>query len=53
MKIEIDAEQFAKDIKSGKSIGGKNGALSSLIKQLTQAALCSRDRFAFNSRFNK
>ena len=34
MKIEIDAEQFAKDIKSGKSIGGKDGALSSLIKQL-------------------
>ena len=28
MKIEIDVEQFAKDIKSGKSIGGANGALS-------------------------
>lgn len=39
MKIEIDAEQFAKDIKAGKSIGGKDGALSSLIKQLTEAAL--------------
>ena len=39
MKIEIEAEQFAKDIKSGKSIGGKDGALSSLIKQLTEAAL--------------
>jgi len=23
MKIEIDVEQFARDIKSGKSIGGK------------------------------
>ena len=39
MKIEIDAEQFAKDIKAGKSIGGKDGALGSLIKQLTEAAL--------------
>ena len=27
MKIEIDVEQFANDIKSGKSIGGANGAL--------------------------
>ena len=33
MKIEIDVEQFAKDIKAGKSIGGANGALGSLIKQ--------------------
>lgn len=41
MKIEIDAEQFAKDIKSGKSISGKDGALSSLIKQLTEAALAA------------
>ena len=41
MKIEIDAEQFAKDIKAGKSIGGKDGALSSLIKQLTEAALAA------------
>jgi len=41
MKIEIDVEQFARDIKSGKSIGGKNGALSSLIKQLTEAALAA------------
>jgi len=32
MKIEIDAEQFAKDIKAGKSIGGKDGALGSLYK---------------------
>jgi len=35
MKIEIDVEQFAKDIKAGKSIGGTDGALGSLIKQLT------------------
>ena len=39
MKIEIDVEQFARDMKSGKSIGGKDGALGSLIKQLTEAAL--------------
>ena len=39
MKIEIDVEQFARDIKAGKSIGGSEGALGSLIKQLTEAAL--------------
>jgi putative transposase len=39
MNIEIDVEQFAKDIKAAKSIGGKDGALSFLIKQLTEAAL--------------
>jgi len=39
MKIEIDVEQFAHDIKSGKGISGTDGALSSLIKQLTEAAL--------------
>ena len=41
MKIEIDVEQFAKDIKAGKSIGGADGALGSLIKQLTEAALAA------------
>lgn len=39
MKIEVDVEQFARDIKAGKSIGGSDGALGSLIKQLTEAAL--------------
>ena len=39
MKIEIDVEQFARDIKAGKSIGGADGVLGSLIKQLTEAAL--------------
>lgn len=39
MKIEVDVEQFANDIKSGKGISGADGALSSLIKQLTEAAL--------------
>jgi putative transposase len=41
MKVEIDVEQFAKDIKAGKSISGKDGILSSLIKQLTEAALAA------------
>jgi putative transposase len=41
MKIEIDVEQFARDIKTGKSIGSSDGALGSLIKQLTEAALAS------------
>ena len=41
MKIEVDVEQFAHDIKSGKGIGGADGALGSLIKQLTEAALAA------------
>jgi len=41
MKVEIDVEQFARDIKAGKSIGGKDGALGSLIKQLTETALAA------------
>jgi transposase-like protein len=41
MKIEVDVEQFAKDIKSGKGISGADGALGSLIKQLTEAALAA------------
>ncbi|MCT7500331.1 IS256 family transposase, partial [Aliarcobacter cryaerophilus] len=41
MKIEIDVEQFANDLKAGKSIAGANGALGSLIKQLTEAALAA------------
>ena len=41
MKIEVDVEQFARDIKAGKSIGGTDGALGSLIKQLTEAALAA------------
>jgi transposase-like protein len=39
IEIEIDVEQFARDMKAGKSISGKDGALDSLIKQLTEAAL--------------
>jgi len=41
MKIEVDVEQFAKDIKAGKSIGGRDGALDSLIKQLAEAVLAT------------
>ena len=41
MKIEVDVEQFARDIKAGKGIGGADGALSFLIKQLTEAALAA------------
>lgn len=41
MKIEVDVAQFAKDIKAGKGIGGADGALSFLIKQLTEAALAA------------
>jgi len=41
MKLEIDVEQFARDIKAGKSIDGKDRALSSLIKQLTEATLAT------------
>ena len=41
MTIEVDVEQFARDIKAGKSIGGSGGALGSLIKQLTEAALAA------------
>jgi len=39
MKIEIDAEEFAAQLKAGKGIGGKDGALAPLIKQLTEMTL--------------
>jgi transposase-like protein len=39
MKIEIDVAEFAAQIKAGKGIGGKDGALTPLIKQLTEMAL--------------
>ncbi len=41
MRIEVDIEQFTRDIKAGKSIGRTGGTLGSLIKQLTKAALAS------------
>ena len=39
MKMEIDVAEFAAQLKAGKGIGGKDGALSPLIKQLTEMAL--------------
>jgi len=39
MKVEIDVSDFAAQIKSGKGLGGKDGALTPLIKQLTEMAL--------------
>lgn len=39
--IQVDVAQFARDIKAGKGIGGADGALSFLIKQLTEAALAA------------
>ena len=53
MKIEIDVEQFARDMKAGKSIGGKDGALGSLIKQLTEAALAAEIDSHLNQDLNR
>jgi len=39
MKIEIDVADFAAQLKAGKGLGGKDGALTPLIKQLTEMAL--------------
>ena len=39
MKYEIDVEAFAKALKEGKGLSGKDGALTPLIKQLTELAL--------------
>lgn len=39
MKIEIDVAAFAAQLKAGKGIGGKDGALAPIIKQLTEMAL--------------
>ncbi len=45
MKIEVDVEQFARDIKASKGIGGSSGALSFLIKQFIEAALAAEIDF--------
>jgi len=37
--MEIDVAEFAAQMKAGKGIGGKDGALAPLIKQLTEMAL--------------
>lgn len=39
MKMEIDVAEFAAQLKAGKGIGGKDGALTPLIKQLTEMTL--------------
>ena len=39
MKIEIDVKEFARQIKEGKGLSGKDGALTPLIKQLTEMTL--------------
>ncbi len=39
MKIEIDVEEFAQQIREGKGLSGKDGALTPLIKQLTEMTL--------------
>jgi transposase-like protein len=37
--MEIDVTEFAAQLKAGKGIGGKDGALAPLIKELTEMAL--------------
>ncbi len=39
MKIELDVDYLAEQIKAGKSLTGKDGALTGLIKQVTELAL--------------
>jgi len=37
--MKIDVEEFAAQLKAGKGIGGKDGALTPRIKQLMEMAL--------------
>ena len=39
MKIEIDLEEFAEQVKNGKSVASKGGVLNDLLKQLTEMTL--------------
>ena len=39
MEIQIDTKTILQHIRGGKALGGKDGALAPLIKQLTEAAL--------------
>ena len=39
MEIQIDTEAILQQIREGKALGGKDGVLAPLIKQLTEAAL--------------
>ncbi|WP_038178920.1 transposase, partial [Vibrio rhizosphaerae] len=38
-KFEIDIQAFAKALQSGQGLNGKDGLLTPLIKQITEAAL--------------
>ena len=38
-KYEIDIQEFAKALQSGQNLNGKDGLLTPLIKQITEAAL--------------
>ena len=38
-EIEIDIADFAEQIKSGKGLSGKDGALTDLVKQITEMTL--------------
>lgn len=39
MKIEIDVEEFAQQVKNGQSVTAKGGVLNDLVKQLTEMTL--------------
>lgn len=39
MKIEIDVADFAEKIRTGKGLSGKDGALTELVKQITEITL--------------
>jgi len=39
MKIEIDLEEFAEQVRNGKSVTSKGGVLNDLLKQLTEMTL--------------
>ena len=39
MKIEIDVEEFAQQVKNGQSVTAKGGVLNDLVKQVTEMAL--------------
>jgi transposase-like protein len=39
MKIEIDVEEFAEQVKNGQSVTAKGGVLNELVKQLTEMTL--------------
>lgn len=39
MKIEIDLEEFAEQMRNGQSVTAKGGVLNDLLKQLTEMTL--------------